>query len=645
MFYRNILLYWSTIALWLLSACTPNNVPLGPNTTETETGNGNTIEIEVAREGVFTVQGDQRQALPLSERVALVAGQGVAVDENGRAIVHFGNLLTVEVLQAGQLQVQHFSVDEQAATILARQDSGILIADLGPSQGIDNRFTVQTAFATITAGSNARFVVVRETSGLLEWVLALEADQDDLQITAGGVTKSLVGGQARWIAPMGEPGPVVVVTKGVEAWLSGVRNSASEPGISEVLLPPANMLADTSSLTTLPAPGQAVELRRDVQGAINLTLDQHGIFGAPGYTLEDCNGDGALDIAILNGVLRLDFGDVQARVQAIDVTVFNRGQPGYGSLQGLDLAKNELGRQRVEVGGGALQTLGLRTNHRYHYAELVAGNACFLGVSLTPLSVAGEPVQPPPIAPNIQSNEVVNVLASTAERLPENGEFQAPFAGADDGTSQIQIDGNQSDWDALAGEWTLFSTITHNANCATRYPDSGNLVDLEGQVRLAYDTQNLYVTFMANDDGVTTYTGTDERYFLGDSPQLLLDLDLNGDFNDAQLSGDDIQIDLLPNVDAPKAALWQLSTLSSRPFPEAPVAAARTETGYFVEAAFPWQSLGVIPQPGDRLGIVASISDNDTPDANAQECIISTAPQREWRNPTTWGTALLKPAE
>jgi hypothetical protein len=68
-----------------------------------------------------------------------------------------------------------------------------------------------------------------------------------------------------------------------------------------------------------------------------------------------------------------------------------------------------------------------------------------------------------------------------------------------------------------------------------------------------------------------------------------------------------------------------------------------TDTGYFLEAALPWSSLNWAAQPGDRFGVVASVSDNDTPDSNAQECIISTSPQRNWRNPATWGTVLLMP--
>jgi hypothetical protein len=55
----------------------------------------------------------------------------------------------------------------------------------------------------------------------------------------------------------------------------------------------------------------------------------------------------------------------------------------------------------------------------------------------------------------------------------------------------------------------------------------------------------------------------------------------------------------------------------------------------------PWKYRGFVPQPGARLGIAASVSDNDSPDTVVQECMISTAPGREWNDPTTWGTLVL----
>jgi hypothetical protein len=75
------------------------------------------------------------------------------------------------------------------------------------------------------------------------------------------------------------------------------------------------------------------------------------------------------------------------------------------------------------------------------------------------------------------------------------------------------------------------------------------------------------------------------------------------------------------------------------------MAVTATTAGYLVEAALPWESFGVSLRPGDRLGLAANINDNDTPDRNVQECIVSTAPQRVWDSPPTWGTLYLRPLE
>lgn len=670
MSYRIILTCGLILALWLLATCTPNNVALGPNLPDSETdGNVPAIEVEAAREGVYLVQNGERQPLPLTERVPLSVGQRVAVDDSGRAILYVGNMLTLELLQAAEVEIQQLAGIGESTAITVWQDGGDVVADFTPSLDTSIRFTLQTPSAAVVAIDEARFGVVNETNSALTWVLGLEAEDENLQITANGVTQPLVGGQARWVAQDRPPGPVVPINQSAEAWLGVVRNSTPDTELGEVLLPLANLLVDTGTFTSLPAPGRAVELIRDeTLGPVMLTLDDKGIFGNPDYILQDCNADGVQDIAIVNGILILDFSDMQARVQGLDVDVFNQDAPGQGALQILNPAGAELDRQQLWVGNGATQTLSLRTDQPQHRANLVVSNACFLGLSLTPSATpvenqvqADAPATPQSVAETPQNGDVVvNILqtpiattpltatsvAVSAERLPQNGQLQAPFVGGEGG-SLIQIDGSQGDWDALTGqegvEWTAFSTITYDNGCANRYPDSGSLVDLEGRVQLAYDDQNLYVAFVVNDDGLVTYSGQDERYFLGDAPQLMLDLNLDGDYNDTQLSADDVQIDFDPNPNAPRAALWQLSSLSARVLAEAVMAVTPTDTGYFLEAALPWPLLNVSPQPGTQLGLAAGINENDTPDTDVQECIISTSPQRNWRNPATWGTVLLMP--
>ncbi|MCB0210964.1 MAG: hypothetical protein KDJ52_16610, partial [Anaerolineae bacterium] len=345
----------------------------------------------------------------------------------------------------------------------------------------------------------------------------------------------------------------------------------------------------------------------------------------------------------------MDFNTVQARVQALDVGVFNRMAAGNGSLQVFDAVGDEIGRILLDVGPGEIQTLSLRDQKYFHQARLILGDACFLGLSLTPPGETRDlvdEVQARPITENLQSDAVVNVLQSAATRSSENGNFQAPFVGANSSIGTITIDGDPDDWDALAENslgWTTFSAITYDEGCATRFPNAGSLTDLSARMQLAFNEEFLYVAFITNDDGLVTYSGSDDRLFLGDSPQLLLDLDLNSDFDDAKLSADDVQIDFLPDTTAPRAAFWQLSSLTSRPFVNASVAVTLTDTGYFLEAALPWQGMGFTPRQGDRIGIVVSVSDNDTPGSNAQQCIVSTSPARDWQNPGTWGTALLMP--
>lgn len=632
----------------LLAACTPNNVALGPNEFDAETEGSPALEVEVAREGVFTVQEGQEQPLPLAEVAPLDQGQPVTVDETGRAIIHLDDTLSVELLQGASIQVAQRAAAEGGVIDLL-QNEGVAIFDMSEQSDADQQLSLQLETATLTA-TGGRFVVVHEPS--LTWILALAAGEGDVQLSAADQTVSIIGGQARWVASIGEPGPSIALGKGVEAWLNGARNNVEQPALSEILLPPSQLLADATALTTLPAPGELFELTGNVQGAVNFTLDPKGIFGRPNYTLADCNGDGVQDIAIQNGILTLDFRQLQARVQVVEMRVVNRDRPGNGLLEGFGPDKNSLAQQQLQAAGGELQSLALRADQPLHYVELVVTNACFVDVTLRPPGAAGdEPVEiqavtTPDSAP--QGDAVVNVLGSnSAERLPQNGQLQAPNVGSGPLTGLLQIDGAQTDWDSLAQQsgidWTPFSTIIFDEACANRFPGSETLTDLDGRVQLAYDSQNLYVAFIVNDDGLVTYTGADERYFLGDSPQLLLDLDLNGDFDTTQLSSDDIQIDLLPNIDAPQVALWRLNTLTSTPLTEAQLVVSPTDTGYFVEAAIPWSALNTTPQPGDRLGVVASISDNDSPDTDAQECIISTSLQRDWRNPTTWGTVLLVP--
>lgn len=631
------------LLIGLLAACMPNNAPLGPEVVGTnEAAGAHLVQVEVAREQVFAMQGDSRQSISASEQVTELnpVEQGVGVDRDGRALLHFDNQLTLELLRGAEIpQIQQGDADVKIA-----QNGGTIIADLTAAKNPRSRLTVQTAFGTIVA-SNARFAVVREEDSPLEWVLGLEAgDNSQLEVVAGGGARPVLGGQARWITSSGPPSPAIVLSPEAQSWLEGARNNVAQPEIGEVLLTPANIVADTGLLSGPPPTGRHIEFGRDVHGAVQMTLDPVGIFGNPGYTLEDCNDDGKNDLSIKNGSITFNFEELLARVQAIDLTLINRDQSDRGLLQVFDPAGAAIDQQQIKANTDQPQTLSLRSDRPYYAAELRLSDGCLLGLSLTPPGANGQPPPTRPAQPPVQRDTVVNVLAASAERRPENGQFEAPGVTA----GQITIDGSVDDWNSLTPsgsvDWASFATIIYDNGCANRFPDAAGTTDLSGRVRFAYDDQNFYVAFQVDDDGLVPYTGPDNRLFLGDSAQLLLDLDLTGDFDSTSLSGDDVQVDMLANPAAPRVALWQLGTLTSSQMSGASIAVTPSATGYILEAALPWSQLGRTPPPGDRLGLAAAVNDNDTPNTNAQECIISTAPQRDWRNPATWGTVLLQPA-
>jgi hypothetical protein len=629
--------------LSFLVACLPNNSTLVPEQNEA-TVSEIPLEVEVAREGVFFVVENDRQPVSAADQVTEIQNNdGLSVDRFGRAFVRVGDRMTLELLRNAELpQIQHVS-DGQTSTVSVAQNGGTLIADLTLQPGVQNNLTIQTAFGTVVA-QNARLAVVREVNSPLEWVLGLEVgDGGLLTVSAGGITVPIAAGQTRWITSSGEPSAAIVIGDNAQAWLEGARNNIEQPEIGAVLLPPADIIADSSRLSAVPQPGRPTELWRDVHGAINLTLDPVGIFGSPGYSLEDCDGDGSPELVIVDGIVDFDFSSLLARVTALDVTIINRAGPERGLLRAF--GPSGTGAAQIQASGvtGETETLSLRSDHPFHSAQLTVGNACLLGISLTPPTETGTLAEARVIGERARSETVINVLAGSGQPAAQGDQLRAIRLASNTPT----VDGQLDDWNTLVArtgiEWSSISNLVYDSACSKRFPGNETAVDFAGEVLFAYDDTYLFVAFQVTDDGFVPYTGADNRFFLGDGPQLLLDLDLNGDLGDAGLSEDDLQIDFLPQPGAPQVALWQLSTLTSNLVANARAAVSATATGYIVEAAVPWTVLGGVPQSGDQLGIVAGINDNDTPDTNNQECIIASVPQRDWQNPTTWGTLLLMP--
>lgn len=346
--------------------------------------------LESLLDNAFVVRAAARTPVPAPRTAPVHVGDGVDVDEQGRAILRFGDLITADITRDGELRIQQLSADEQSAIANFVLVAGAALFDFNPDEALQERILIvesefENGQIAVVQATGTRFLVVREEEAPLGWVIGLDAAEDDLSITADGVTKPVPAGTARWVAPVGEPSPGIQADmRAVEEWLRKVRTGQPAREVGEVLWSFADVTSNLTSLETLPSPGEPFF----VEG-VQLTLHESGT-----YALEDCNRDGNNDVVIQNGMVTFDFRSVLARVESLDVTILNRAEPHTGELVVFDPAYEEIARVFVQSGAGQVEVLSSRSPTPYHYASLSLKHGCFLGFSLTPPTPDGEPAPP-----------------------------------------------------------------------------------------------------------------------------------------------------------------------------------------------------------------------------------------------------------
>lgn len=197
-----------------------------------------------------------------------------------------------------------------------------------------------------------------------------------------------------------------------------------------------------------------------------------------------------------------------------------------------------------------------------------------------------------------------------------------------------KIDGSLEDWDLdrYRIENVVFGKSHHQG-----------IDDLSGRAMLGWDGAKLYIGIRVLDDKYVQ-NATRENLFKGDSLDILLDVDVSGDYHLGALNGDDYQLGISPGSPAPnnvrEAYLW---------FPEAEagkvdgvsIAARARGDGYVVEASVPWNVFDITPAAGQHYGFAFSISDNDNQSQNVQQSMVSYVPVRVLTDPRTWGDLTL----
>ena len=196
----------------------------------------------------------------------------------------------------------------------------------------------------------------------------------------------------------------------------------------------------------------------------------------------------------------------------------------------------------------------------------------------------------------------------------------------------------------LDGVWDEWKTTAYPAKFIVYGKDkwTGD-EDLEGSYRIGWDNTYLYLAVKVIDDKYAQ-NATGVNIFQGDSIELLLDVNLRGDFYTQKLDSDDYQLQLSPgkpDPDDPKEAYLYYPSNVTGSRTDVKIAAVGGDGLYRVEAAIPWTVFGISPASGQQYGFAVSVSDNDNEDKNQQDTMASSVAGRHLADPTSWAMMTL----
>jgi Carbohydrate family 9 binding domain-like/Glycosyl hydrolase family 26 len=168
--------------------------------------------------------------------------------------------------------------------------------------------------------------------------------------------------------------------------------------------------------------------------------------------------------------------------------------------------------------------------------------------------------------------------------------------------------------------------------------------DLSGTVKLAWDSERLYLQASIKNRYPQANKGTRDGIWNGDCLELCISTDPKADPARISFGSFDWQLGFAPADTAKQlpARSWEWSKLKSQ-IPGARVSSQPIEGGYLLEASFPWATLRDFrAEAGATLGFDFAVDDAGASGSRASQWIWNGSNQF-YNNPAQWGTITLKP--
>ena len=227
------------------------------------------------------------------------------------------------------------------------------------------------------------------------------------------------------------------------------------------------------------------------------------------------------------------------------------------------------------------------------------------------------------------------VFITPLSTAPSGGQIRpAGFFVAEYLPNGVKLDGN---WD----EWTSAQYPANVINYG--YENWAGQDDLSASFRVGWNEKFLFIAAKVKDD-VYAQNAEYHDIYKGDSLEILLDVDLYGDFNYDELSADDYQLGISPgrpDVNGQREAYMWYPYVLAGSRPEVGIGAQRVDDVYRVEAAIPWTLFNTVPTMGQHFGFVFSVSDNDLVNSTVQQSMGTCVSDRHLTHPMSWGELVL----
>ena len=363
-----------------------------------------TVKAQAEVDAVTVRTGSSSAFQPLASNATtdLRAGDQLDVNASGRAVLRFGDAVSLEVFRDGDLALKSVPARDSDPVVTVLLTFGALFGRVDPAAAT-SRVTVQTNLLEVVS-TGTEFLVVREAGSGRDWVVTFKDSVRVHSWQEPNVIWTVQAGQASWAEATGPAHEPVTLSPErvaqIMAWYREARTGREMPNVQEVIFPDG--IPDGAGSA---APECNFVL--NLQDAKTTDWSKFRLFAPTGegyvvFTLGEgefaaayCGSNLPLP-ALYGATLRMEFSSLKCQVRHVSIVSINpsaaTGAPQNNPVQldafGLDGAQVARGSE-IDTDNPAIKRLfAVRARQPLAAAALTGSRLCIPCVSFGPLDSA-----------------------------------------------------------------------------------------------------------------------------------------------------------------------------------------------------------------------------------------------------------------